>query len=69
MEKNTNCSSSNIKLDKDNNKKGRTICKNCYNEKKTEKRIRTSSLEMKLVSHTNNQKLIIIRLTIPTIEL
>ena len=34
LEKNNNCSASNKKLDEDNYKKDRTICKTCYNEKK-----------------------------------
>ena len=34
MDKNKNCSVCNIKLDKNNYKKDRTVCKNCYNEKK-----------------------------------
>ena len=33
MDKNKNSSACNIKLDKDNYKEDRTICKNCYNEK------------------------------------
>ena len=34
MEKNKNCSVCNIKLDIKNYKKGRTVCKDCYNKKK-----------------------------------
>ena len=34
MEKNKNCSACNIKLDKNNYKKDRTVCKDCYNKKK-----------------------------------
>ena len=34
MDKNESCSACNKKLDKDNYKKDRTVCKNCYNEKK-----------------------------------
>ena len=34
MDKNENCYACNIKLDKDNYKNDRPICKNCYNEKK-----------------------------------
>ena len=37
MDKNKNCSACNIKIDKDTYKKDRTICKNCYNEKKKQK--------------------------------
>ena len=34
MDKTKNCSACNIKLDKNEYKKDRTRCKNCYNEKK-----------------------------------
>ena len=34
MGKNKNCSGRNIKIDKNNHNRDRTICKNCYNEKK-----------------------------------
>ena len=34
MDRNTNCSECNIKLDKDNFKKDRTVCNDCYNKKK-----------------------------------
>ena len=34
MDINKNCCASNIKLDKDNYKKDRTVCKKCYNKKK-----------------------------------
>ena len=34
MDKNKNCSVCNIKLDINNYKKYRTVCKDCYNEKK-----------------------------------
>ena len=34
MDKNKKCSSCNTKLDKDNYKKDRTVCKDCYNKKK-----------------------------------
>ena len=29
-----NCTACNVKIDKDNYKKDRTVCKSCYNEKK-----------------------------------
>ena len=35
MDRNKNCTACNIKADKDNYKKSRTICKNCYNKKET----------------------------------
>ena len=34
MDKNKNCSVCNIKLDTNNYKKDRTVCKDCYNKKK-----------------------------------
>ena len=34
MDKNKNCSACNIKLDINNYKKNRTVCKDCYNKKK-----------------------------------
>ena len=34
MERNQNCSACNIKLDEDNYKNERILCKNCYNKKK-----------------------------------
>ena len=41
MDKNKNCSSCNIKLDINNYKKDRTICKECYNKKKRKNNINT----------------------------
>ena len=35
MEKNKNCSACNIKLDINNHKKDRTVCRDCYNKKKS----------------------------------
>ena len=34
MEKNKNCSACNIKLDINNYKKDRTVCRDCYDKKK-----------------------------------
>ena len=34
MDKNKNCSRCNVKLDQENYKRDRTICKDCYNKKK-----------------------------------
>ena len=34
MDKNKNCSMCNIKLEINNYKKDRTVCKDCYNKKK-----------------------------------
>ena len=42
MDKNKNCSLCNIKLDINNYKKDRTICKDCYNKKKRKNKINIS---------------------------
>ena len=42
MEKIKNCSSCNIKLDINNYKKDRTVCKDCYNKKKRKNKITIS---------------------------
>ena len=34
MDENKNCSACNIKLDTNNYKNDRTVCKDCYNKKK-----------------------------------
>ena len=52
MNKNKNCSACNIKLDINNYKKDRTICKDCYNKKKrknniTQNKITTSDQQPK----------------------
>ena len=41
MEKNKNCSACNIKLDINNYKKDRTVCRDCYNKKKRKININT----------------------------
>ena len=41
MDKNKNCSACNIKLDKNNYKKDRTVCKDCYNKRKRKNNINT----------------------------
>ena len=41
MDKNKNCSACNIKLDKNNYKKDRTVCRDCYNEKKRKNNVNT----------------------------
>ena len=41
MEKNKNCSACNIKLDINNYKKDRTVCRDCYNKKKRKNNINT----------------------------
>ena len=51
MDKNKNCSACNIKLDINNYKKHRTVCRDCYNKKKRKNNV------------TNNQKLKTITIT------
>ena len=41
MDKNKNCSACNIKLDINNYKKDRTVCRDCYNKKKRKNNINT----------------------------
>ena len=41
MDKNKNCSTCNIKLDINNYKKDRTVCRDCYNKKKRKNNINT----------------------------
>ena len=41
MDKKKNCSACNIKLDINNYKKNRTICRDCYNKKKRKNNINT----------------------------
>ena len=53
MDKYKNCSSCNIKLDENNYKKDRTVCKSCY-IKKDEKAVITP------YSKINNQKTILL---------
>ena len=46
MDKNKNCSVSNIKLDINNYNKDRTVCRECYNKKKRKNKI-TISLQQR----------------------
>ena len=55
MNKKTNCSVCNIKLDKDIYKKDRTVCKSCYNGKKRNKNNNTS--------HNNQKSKVLITIT------
>ena len=59
MEKNKNCSACNIKLDINNYKKDRTVCKDCYNKKKKRKNNLvqneiTISHQQPIIEHDNN---------------
>ena len=53
MEKNKNCSVCNIKLDINNYKKDRTVCKDCYNKKKRKNKI-TISHQQPIIENGNN---------------
>ena len=64
MEKNKNCSACNIKLDINNYKKDRTVCRDCYNKKKRKKNlvpneITTSHQQPKVENNNNNQTLLV----------
>ena len=48
MDKNKNCSVCNIKLDTNNYKKDRTVCKDCYNKKKRKNNLVQDNPKLKL---------------------
>ena len=58
MEKNKNCSACNIKLDINNYKKDRTVCRDCYNKKKRKNNLVqneiTISHQQPIIEHDNN---------------
>ena len=54
MDKNKNCSACNIKLDINNYKKDRTICRDCYNKKKRKININTLPPN-KIIENVNKQ--------------
>ena len=60
MEKNENCSACNIKLDKNNYKKDRTVRRDCYNKKKRKNKLVqneiTISDQPKIENGNNNNK-------------
>ena len=64
MDEHKNCSSGNIKLDINNYKKDRTICKDCYNRKKrkinlVQNEISTSDQQPKIEKNNNNRTLLV----------
>ena len=64
MDKNKNCSACNIKLDKNNYKKDRTVCKDCYNKKKrknylVQHEVTTSHQQSKVENNINNRTLLV----------
>ena len=58
MEKKKNCSACNIKLDINNYKKDRTVCRDCYNKKKRKNNLVqneiTISHQLKIENDSNN---------------
>ena len=64
MDKNKNCSACNIKLDINNYKKDRTVCKDCYIKKKrknnlVQNEITTSHQQPKIENNNNNRTLLV----------
>ena len=67
MDKNKNCSACNIKLDINNYKKDRTVCRDCYNKKKRKNnintlppnKINTSYHQSKIENNNNNRTLLV----------
>ena len=62
MEKNKNCSACNIKLDINNYKKDRTVCRDCYNKKKrknnlVQKEITISHHQQPIIEHDKNNNI------------
>ena len=53
MDKNKNCSACNIKLDINNYKTDRTVCRDCYNKKKRKNEI-TISHQQPIIENGNN---------------
>ena len=45
IDKKKNCSARNVKLDKDNYKKDKTICKKCYNESKRKNKSKNNLIQ------------------------
>ena len=63
MEKNKNCSACNIKLDINKYKKDRTVCRDCYNEKKRKNKITISHHQQQPIiengNYNNNRTLLV----------
>ena len=64
MKKNKNCSACNIKLDINNYKKDRTVCRDCYNKKKRknnliQNEITISHQQPKIENNNNNRTLLV----------
>ena len=50
------CSARNIKIDANNHKKDRTVCRDCFNKKKRKNKITTSHQQPKIDNGNNNKK-------------
>ena len=63
MDKNKNCSACNIKLDINNYRKDRTVCRDCYNKKKKNNLIQSeitiSHQQPKIETNNNNRTLLV----------
>ena len=62
MDKNKNCSACNIKLDINNYKKDRTICRDCYNKKKRKTNINTlppNKINTFIENNKNNRTILV----------
>ena len=57
MDKNKNCSACNIKLDINNYKKDRTVCKDCYNKKKRKNNV---IQQLKIENDNNNNRTLLV---------
>ena len=57
MDKNKNCSTCKIKLDINNYKKDRTVCKDCYNKKKTKNNL---IQQPKIENDNNNNRTLLV---------
>ena len=67
MDKNKNCSACNIKLDINNYKKDRTVCRDCYNKKKRKDNINTlppnkinTSYHQPFIENNNNNRTLLV---------
>ena len=67
MDKSKNCSACNIKLDINNYKKDRTVCRDCYNKKKRKNNINTlppnkinTSYHQPFIENNNNNRTLLV---------
>ena len=60
MDKNKNCSVCNIKLDRNNYKKDRTVCRDCYNKKKRNNKITICQQPILENGNNNNNRTLLV---------